>query len=85
MNKIIVATNPVGPFQKVFAVSEDGVLAQIGVGIEDLPETIHAFATKYSICDVEFTGAREYALGLMRDAQNNTQFSTGLKFKYYGG
>ena len=85
MTKIIVNTNPVAPFQKVFAIGEDGVLAQIGVGIEDLPETIHAFAQKYNITDVEFTGTREYALGLMREAQNNTQFSTGLKFKYYGG
>lgn len=84
MNKILVNTNPVA-FQKVIVIENDIIIDQIGVQAEDLAETIHACAVKYNISEVNFLGLREYALGLMRDAQNNTQFSDGLKFKYYGG
>ena len=84
MNKILVNTNPVA-FQRVIVVENDIVIDQVGVRIEDLFETIYTCAKKYNISEINFLGQREYALGLMRDAQNNTQFSEGLKFKYYGG
>ena len=85
MNKILVCTNPIGPFQKVVAVKDDKVIEQIGVVVDNLPEIVYAFAKKHNINEIYYMGVKEYAIGLMKDAQFNPNFSVGLQFKYYGG
>lgn len=85
MNKIIVYTNPTAPFQKIIVFQDGIIIDQLGVQTDDVASTVRAFSQKYNIADVEFMGARDYSLGLMRKTQEQTKYSESLNIKYHGG
>lgn len=61
VNKIIVWTSPVAPFQKIY-VMKDGVLVdQMGIMPNNIVDIIFSLVDKYDIENIDFSGAHSFA------------------------
>lgn len=61
VNKIIVWTSPVAPFQKIY-VMKDGVLVdQMGIMPNNIVDIIFSLVDKYNIENIDFSGAHSFA------------------------
>ena len=61
IDKIIVWTSPVAPFQKIY-VMQDGILVdQAGILPNDIVEIVFALVDKYHITEINFSGTRSFA------------------------
>lgn len=61
VSKIIVWTNPVAPFQKIY-VMKDGILVdQMGIMPNNIVDIIFSLVDKYNIENVDFSGAHSFA------------------------
>lgn len=61
VNKIIVWTSPVAPFQKIY-VMKDGVLVdQMGIMPNNIVDILFSLVDKYDIDNIDFSGAHSFA------------------------
>lgn len=84
MNKVIVFTNPVAPFQRIILI-KNGETSEVGVGVSDLADAVLESAEKHQIEEIEFRGNQEYCLGLMHELCNHSHYTNTIKVKYIGG
>ena len=70
VNKIIVWTNPTAPFQKIYVMKEGILVDQVGVKVDDVKDVVYALADKYSIFDINFSGAPSYGEKIAKDIEN---------------
>lgn len=61
VNKIIVWTSPVAPFQKIY-VMKDGILVdQMGIMPNNIVDIIFSLVDKYNIENIDFSGTHSFA------------------------
>ena len=61
IDKIIVWTSPVAPFQKIYVMKEGVLVDQAGIMPNDIVDVIFAIVDKYQIDNIDFSGARSFA------------------------
>ena len=87
MEKILVLTNPVAPFQKVCVVKDDNLVEQVGITPNYIPEVVCQMSQKYDVTKVVVYGTEDFARGILDllqvDYLNYT--TTTLDFEYAGG
>ena len=67
MDKIIVYTNPVEPFQRVVVIKDKEVITNIGVMPNNLTEIVFDASQKYDVKNICFIGVKTFALGFMQE------------------
>ena len=75
-NKIMVVNSPVARFQKIYVVKDGTMVDQLGVGLEDLVETLFALVQKYGIKEIDLGGNLAFTQKIADEIkQNITQYS----------
>ena len=77
-NRIIIWTNPVAPFQKLYVMKDGVLIEQMGIQINDVPDIVFELAQKYEIQEIHFSGTRSYAEKIAEDLREQSVFKYNL-------
>mgnify|MGYP007111755467 CR=1 FL=1 len=79
VNRIIIWTNPVAPFQRIY-VMKDGVLVdQMGIMPNNIVDIVYALSDKYNITELHFSGTPSFAQNFADEIEKDQYTHYGQK------
>lgn len=85
ISKIVVWTNPVSPFQKIYVFKEGTLVDQMGIMPNNIVDIIFELVDKYQINDIDFSGTYSFGKSFMDEIKKQavTQYKE-LKVDFVG-